>query len=107
LDAREMLLAGGYRRLLVRGEARDIDEVKPSDAVGAAGGLEVVIDRVRVDARDARRLGAAIEEAWRASGGEAAIVLQNGQKNGSNGEHVRLKIARGLTCGNCARRFDP
>src|SRR5262249_28288421 len=73
LDARESLLSAGYRRLLVRGEARDIDDVKPSEvlvdssnavvaargrrrartnvepsATMALGALEVIVDRVRV-----------------------------------------------------------
>src|SRR5262245_32204354 len=48
LDVRESLQKAGYRRLLVRGEARDIDEVKPSDALSGMGALEVVVDRIKV-----------------------------------------------------------
>src|SRR5215468_6486463 len=67
LEVRESLLAAGYRRLLVHGEARDLDEIKPSEVVssGAREGVEVVVDRVKVQSRDKKRLGAAIEEAWR------------------------------------------
>ncbi|XYH98257.1 hypothetical protein ACMHYB_00360 [Sorangium sp. So ce1128] len=36
LDVRETLMKSGYRRLYVRGETRDLDEVKPSDALGGS-----------------------------------------------------------------------
>ena len=100
LDVRDSLLKAGYRRLLVQGEARDLDDVKPSDALSGAGGLEVVVDRIKVQKRDRRRLGAAIEEAWRGGGGDAALWVQNGA--GSS----RLRLARGLTCPKCARAFE-
>jgi excinuclease ABC subunit A len=103
LTVRESLLAAGYRRLMVRGEARDIDEVKPTEALtgGAQAGVEVVVDRVKVAPRDKKRLGAAIEEAWRRSDGSAALYVANGESQ------TRLGVARGLTCPACARAFDP
>ena len=103
LEAREALLAAGYRRVLVRGEARDIDEVKPTEALtgGARSGVEVVIDRVKIGPRDKKRLGAAIEEAWRRSDGAAALHVALGDTQ------TRLGVARGLTCPTCARAFDP
>jgi excinuclease ABC subunit A len=100
LDVRDSLLKSGYRRLLVQGEARDLDDVKPSDALSGAGGLEVVVDRIKVQKRDRRRLGAAIEEAWKGGDGDAALWIQNGA--GSS----RLRLARGLTCPKCARAFE-
>jgi excinuclease ABC subunit A len=102
LEVRERLLADGYRRLYVRGEARDIDEVKPTEALsgGAQSGVEVVVDRVKVATRDRRRLGAAIEEAWRRADGAAALYLTNGS------QQARLGVARGLACPTCARTFD-
>src|SRR5262249_23474919 len=126
LDARESLLSAGYRRLLVRGEARDIDDVKPSEvlvdssnavvaargrrrarasaeqsATVALGALEVIVDRVRVAGSQQRRIGAAIEEAWRRADGHAAIVVQNGAAP------QRVEIARGLCCPKCATTFAP
>jgi excinuclease ABC subunit A len=83
LDARERLSKAGYHRLYVRGEARDIDEVAPSEAIGAGGAIEVVIDRLKVTTRDARRLGAALEDAWSKTGGEAAIYVQKGATSGA------------------------
>ena len=104
LTVRESLLAAGYRRLLVKGEARDLDEIKPSEVVssGPREGVDVVVDRVKVGQRDRRRLGAAIEEAWRRAGG-AASIRSRGQKAGGE----RLRVAQGLTCPTCARAFDP
>jgi excinuclease ABC subunit A len=103
LAVRESLVAAGYRRLLVRGEARDIDEIKPTEALsgGARAGVKVVVDRIKVAPRDRKRLGAAIEEAWRRADGAAALYLTQGD------EQTRLGVARGLTCPACARAFDP
>ena len=105
LTVRESLLAAGYRRLLVRGEARDLDELKPSEAVstGATPGVEVVVDRVKVGKRDKRRLGAAIEEAWKRAGGAAALHVVGGE--GGAGL-TRMSVAQGLSCPVCARAFD-
>ena len=102
LGVRESLLTAGYRRLLVRGETRDIDEVKPTEAVtgGANAGVEVIVDRVKIAPRDRRRLGAAIEEAWRRSDGAAALHVTHGAGQ------IRMNVGRGLTCPTCARMFD-
>jgi excinuclease ABC subunit A len=108
LDARESLLAAGYRRVLVRGETRDLDEVRPSEVTtgGAHTGVDVVVDRVRMKKGDTRRLGAAIEEAWRRAGGSASLhVTHNGKANGAS--LARLNVAQGLACPVCARGFDP
>jgi excinuclease ABC subunit A len=102
LDVREQLLKDGYRRLLVRGEARDLDGLAPSDATAGGGALEVVVDRIKVSARDRRRLGAAIETAWSRADGRAALHLSTGE-----GTPTRLRLARGLACPKCARTFDP
>jgi excinuclease ABC subunit A len=103
LTVRESLAAAGYRRLLVRGEAKDLDEVRPSEALsgGAASGVDVVVDRVKIAPRDKRRLGAAIEEAWRRADGAAALHVANGEGQ------TKVSLARGLACPVCARSFDP
>ena len=104
LTVRENLLTAGYRRLLLHGEARDLDEIKPSEVVSAKDGVEVVVDRVKVYPRDQRRLGAAIEEAWKRAGGAAALHVSNGA--GGAG-YTRMAVAQGLSCPVCARGFDP
>ncbi|AKT41906.1 excinuclease ABC subunit UvrA [Chondromyces crocatus] len=73
LDVRESLAGAGYRRLLVRGEARDLDEIAPSEALSGGTAIDVIVDRLRLTEQDRRRLGAAIEEAWRQGGGAAAL----------------------------------
>ncbi len=104
LEVRESLLSAGYRRLYVGGEIRDIDEVAPSDAVAAGGTVEVVVDRLKLDSRDKRRLGSAIEEAWRRSDGSAALHLGNSVVGS---DKRRVLIPRGLACPSCAKAFDP
>ena len=51
LELRERLAKDGYRRLVVGGAVRDIDEVRPSEATAPGVRLEVVVDRVSVRAR--------------------------------------------------------
>jgi excinuclease ABC subunit A len=45
LELRERLAKDGYRRLVVAGAVREIDEVRPSEATGPGVRLEVVVDR--------------------------------------------------------------
>jgi excinuclease ABC subunit A len=105
LDVRDALLAAGYRRLLVRGETRDLDDVKPSEVVsGVRDGVDVVVDRIKVQPKDQRRLGAAIEEAWKRAGGSAAVHLAG---PAGNERATRVAVAQGLSCPVCARAFDP
>jgi excinuclease ABC subunit A len=98
LDLRESLVRDGYRRLVVAGTVREIDEVRPSEATGPGVRLEVVVDRVGVAAREARRLQEAIEAAWSRGGGRAELRAEGG---------AHLTVARGLVCPQCARAFDP
>src|SRR6188768_2757344 len=62
LEVREQLARDGYRRLLVAGEAQDIDSLKPS-AAAKLGGLDVVVDRIASGAEKSR-IAAAVETAW-------------------------------------------
>ncbi|MEZ4311347.1 MAG: ATP-binding cassette domain-containing protein, partial [Polyangiaceae bacterium] len=102
LTVRDSLATAGYRRLLVNGKARDIDEIAPSEALaGGASSVEVVVDRIKLEARDERRLGAAIEEAWRRAEGQAALFVQ------ADKTMERVPLSRGLVCPSCARGFDP
>src|SRR6266851_5638323 len=56
LELRETLAIDGYRRLVVGGALREIDDVRPSEAGRPDVAVEVVVDRLEVRARDARRL---------------------------------------------------
>jgi excinuclease ABC subunit A len=98
LELRESLAKDGYRRLVVGGRVRDIDDVRPSEATAPDVRVEVVVDRVTVAKSDARRLQQAIETAWERGGGRAEVRPEDGP-------HVAL--ARGLVCPRCARAFEP
>jgi len=90
LEVRETLAKDGYRRLMVAGEVRDLDQVRPSEA---GTRVEVVVDRVELVPPSSRRLQQAIESAWDRGEGTAKVGART--------------IARGLVCPNCARTFDP
>jgi excinuclease ABC subunit A len=96
LDVRERLSVDGYRRLLVGGEVRDLDAIKPSEVTGGEGILEVVVDRIDTG-KAGSRLAAAVEEAWARGGGLAHVVAREGE----------ARVARGLSCPSCARVFEP
>jgi excinuclease ABC subunit A len=98
LELREGLAKDGYRRLVVAGAVREIDEVRPSEATAPGVRVEVVVDRVSVGRRDARRLQEAIEAAWARGGGRAEMRAEGG---------AHAVIARGLVCPKCSRAFDP
>ncbi|MBX3188118.1 MAG: excinuclease ABC subunit UvrA, partial [Labilithrix sp.] len=100
LEIREALIVDGYRRLVVGGSVRDIDDVKPSEASRPDVPVEVVVDRLTLSARDVRRLQQAIEIAWDRGHGRAEL-------RAADPETRHVAIARGLVCPKCARTFDP
>ncbi|MFO0618794.1 MAG: excinuclease ABC subunit UvrA [Polyangiaceae bacterium] len=117
LDARERLLRAGYRRVLVDGKARDLDDVAPSElALGAGDGgtgkgrLDVVIDRLACVPADAPRLAAALEEAWqRADAVRAEHDAPSAEVHFTpkSGPSETIAVARGLVCPKCATAFEP
>ena len=119
LDLRESLAKEGYRRLVVGGSVRDIDSVRPSEAIAPDVRVEVVIDRVSVSTREIRRLQQAIEIAWERAGGRAELRVEaEPAKDGdaplfnvTAGEATpppaHLPVVRGLVCPKCARTFEP
>src|SRR5690606_25304168 len=60
LELREHLVRDGYRRLVVAGSVREIDDVRPSEASRADVAVEVVVDRLQIGTREQRRLQQAI-----------------------------------------------
>jgi excinuclease ABC subunit A len=100
LEVREQLAKSGYRRLVVGGVVREIDEVRPSEATSPGVRVEVVVDRVTVRPGEARRLQEAIETAWAQGHGRAELRV-----DGSATGHVTVR--RGLVCPGCARQFEP
>ena len=108
----------GYRRLVaLAGAVREIDEVRPSEATAPGVRLEVVVDRVGVGKRDARRLQEAIEAAWSRSGGRGPALwarrpwpMATAPRRSccADAEPARTStVARGLVCPTCARAFEP
>ncbi|MBM4374112.1 MAG: excinuclease ABC subunit UvrA [Deltaproteobacteria bacterium] len=95
LELRERLLGEGYRRVLVGGEARDLDEVRPTDVL-VGGGLDVVVDRLKLATRERARLAAALEVAWRRGDDRAEVFVEGG---------VVLPLASGLSCPGCGKGF--
>jgi len=100
LDVRESLLRDGYRRLLVDGETRDFDEVRPTEALASGGEIDVVVDRFKLSSRNRRRVAAALEAAWGRADGRAAFHLFEPTLR-------RVLAVRGLACPRCARAFEP
>ena len=96
LELRESLVKDGYRRLVVAGSVRDIDDVRPSEAGRPDVAVEVVVDRLEIGSRELRRLQQAIEVAWQRGNGRAELRTDD--------KHVR--VACGLVCPSCARCFD-
>ena len=99
LEIREKLAADGYRRVVVGGAVRDLDDVRPSEATAPGVRVEVVVDRVGVSSRERRRLEEAIEAAWLRGAGRAEM------RSETTGAHATIQ--RGLACPKCARAFDP
>ncbi len=99
LGVRESLAKDGYRRLIVGGAIRELDDVRPSEAAAPGVRVEVVVDRVGVSSRERRRLEEAIDAAWLRGGGRAEVRSEAG------GAHA--SVQRGLACPKCARAFDP
>lgn len=103
LSVRDSLLSSGYRRLWIDGEARDLDTVPPSAAVGgngrgkASATLQVIADRTSTRTRDRARLTEALEMAFERSGGQARINRAPGE-----GE---LDVSRGLRCDGCGATY--
>ena len=101
LELRETLVRDGYRRMMLGGTLRDIDEVRPSEAGRPDVAVEVVVDRLKVERRELRRLQQAIEIAWERAGRAELRSAEDHEGRSHRG------VARGLVCPSCARAFDP
>lgn len=125
LSVRDALLGAGYRRVVIDGEVKDLDTVKPSDVLGASAAapvkkkaakkvskkaskkaqpsesgptatLEVVTDRAVAREEDRGRLVEAFEAAMaRADGVAWAHVVDEGSST------APLRFSRGLHCARC------
>ncbi|MGZ6029605.1 MAG: excinuclease ABC subunit UvrA, partial [Myxococcaceae bacterium] len=97
LGVRARLLKDGFRRLLIGGEVRPLEELRPAEAMGAAGQADVVVDRLTLSASSRGRLAASLEQAWAEGHGDAHLWVSG----------RRRSVRQGLVCPTCARGFEP
>ncbi|MEZ4221875.1 MAG: excinuclease ABC subunit UvrA [Polyangiaceae bacterium] len=96
LEVRDHLCQDGYRRLWLEGEARDIDGVRPSEAL-AHSALHVVVDRVKLDPSERKRLLDSFGRAFARSEGSAHVFAATRE----------IPLRRGISCPECARELAP
>jgi excinuclease ABC subunit A len=96
LEVRELLVKDGLRRAYQGGKVIDLDTLAPSRALAAAGGLEVVVDRL-VPARDPGRLAQGIEAGWQRSSGLVS----------AHTESESISVRKGFGCPTCAKSLEP
>jgi excinuclease ABC subunit A len=96
-EAVEAFARQGYTRLFAGGKAVAIDEVDqtalPTDA------LDVVIDRVSIDASKAERIREALEAGFERGAGRVCV-------DDVSGEAPTLAFDRRFACGKCDREFS-
>ncbi len=91
----QSLAKRGFRRLLIDGRAVTLDDVAPG-AIAGRTTLEVVVDRIQVDADARARLTDSIETAYREGGGAAfAVELK------PEGPAVRHEFSERFECRRC------
>ncbi|MDW8246445.1 MAG: excinuclease ABC subunit UvrA [Sandaracinaceae bacterium] len=80
LDLRERLKKEGYERLWLDGVLRDLEGVRPSEALRSSltKGFGVVVDRLLIEKGRKGRLIGALEEAMRKGKGRAMVGLEGG-----------------------------
>ncbi|MBJ6763058.1 excinuclease ABC subunit UvrA [Myxococcaceae bacterium JPH2] len=98
LDARTRLLKDGYHRLVVQGEVRELESLRPAEATDATGVAQVVVDRVKLSSGNLSRVTQALEDAWARADGDAWLLVP---------EVPPRRLRRGLVCPRCAREFEP
>ncbi len=98
----QSLAKRGFRRLLIDGQAVALEDV---DATGIAGrsSIEVVVDRVQVDAEARTRLTDSIETAYREGGGAAFAIELPRQADGAPTRH---EFSERFECRRCHLTYE-
>lgn len=104
LVVRERLLGDGYRRLWIKGQARDLDSVPPSEVVTDSEGedrIAVVLDRLRVGSQARDRLVEAVETAFTRDARGQVRVEPMSAAQGESTADATLRYSHGLRCDGC------
>jgi excinuclease ABC subunit A len=101
LTLREGLAVEGYRRMVLGDAIRNVEEVKPSEAVKTPP--RVVTDRLRLETSASSRVREAIEASWKRGAGKATVY-----QRAEDGTVVELRrVTRGLSCPSCSVVIEP
>jgi excinuclease ABC subunit A len=98
----QSLAKRGFRRLLVDGRAVALEDVPPA-AIAGRPSIEVIVDRVQVDAEARVRLTDSIETAYREGGGAAFAIELPGA---GAGEAERHEFSERFECRRCHLTYE-
>ena len=96
----QSLAKRGFRRLLVDGKALVLEDVAPAGLAGRAS-LEVIVDRIQVDAEARARLTDSIETAYREGGGAAFAI-----EIAPDGPALRHEFSERFECRRCHITYE-
>lgn len=104
LDTWASLRASGYSRVRVDGVTRELDGAKPLDPRQVQH-VQVVVDRVVINAEEASRISDSVEQALSLSGGVLDVAIANADRDEKDWT-VRTH-SQHLVCERCGRSFNP
>lgn len=98
VDEKTMELSGlknrGFYRVLIAGELANVDELSENELMSKE--ILVLVDRLRVQARDKTRLADSLDLAFREGHGHVEILVEDSK---------RLRFSHSFECANCGRSF--
>jgi excinuclease ABC subunit A len=90
------LVKAGYYRAWIGGEVRDLNETDTTDSTS----LELVINRLRVDAERSGQITEAIEQAFEVSKGNVNLL-----EDGGDGNWISHRFTSRYSCNKCGTEF--
>ncbi|HXH41738.1 MAG TPA: excinuclease ABC subunit UvrA [Thermoanaerobaculia bacterium] len=90
------LVKAGYYRAWIDGEIRDLNEADTTDSTA----LELVINRLKVDANRSGQITEAIEQAFEVSKGNVNIL-----EDGGEGNWISHRFTSRFSCNRCGNEF--
>ncbi|MFQ3271228.1 MAG: excinuclease ABC subunit A [Lentimonas sp.] len=94
----------GFQRVRINGEVRRLDESDLIDSKAAEIVVEIVVDRIVLNADQRSRLADSLDLAF-SEGGDRAIVLI--EDNAADGGWRELPLSNRLACVTCGDVYDP